>query len=232
MRGNHAGLAFDTGKPIVALDIDGTLGDYHGHFLRFAEGWYGREMPDPSQINPGLPLHQFMGTSKAKYRECKLAYRQGGLKRNMPAYPGAAELTRFIRGQLKAEVWICTTRPFLRLDNIDPDTRHWLRRNGIQYDGVIWGENKYRDLAKRVGVERIAAVLEDLQALADQAKGIGIPNVYLRDQPYNKWVDSRGRHNSKALARGGITRVYDLESPMLLAGLEVDVHNWYGERGK
>lgn len=183
MNGTHG--AFDNGKPIVALDIDGTLGDYHRHFLRFAEGWIGRPMPSPDDINPGLPLYKFMGVSKATYRQCKLAYRQGGLKRSMPVYDGAAELCRVLR-KMGAEAWICTTRPYLRLDNIDPDTRHWLRRGKIQYDAVLWGEYKYRDLVRSVGIHRVVAVMDDLPKLADQARTLGISNVYLRDQPYNR----------------------------------------------
>jgi len=170
--------------PVVAIDIDGTLGDYHTHFLRFAKGWIGRPMPDPEDINPGLPLHKFMGTSKATYRKCKLAYRQGGLKRSMPCYYGAKHITEALR-RAGAEVWICTTRPYLRLDNIDPDTRHWLRRNGIQYDAVLWGEHKYRDLVKQVDRERIVGVLDDLPAMLDQAHSLGLRTL-LRDQPYNR----------------------------------------------
>lgn len=186
MKGSNG--AFDNGKPIVALDIDGTLGDYHGHFLRFAEGWVGRAMPAPSEVNNGLPLYRHMGVSKATYRQCKLAYRQGGLKRSMPAYPGASELSRALR-RAGAEVWICTTRPYLRLDNIDPDTRHWLRRNRIQYDAVLWGEHKYRDLVKSVGLRRVVAVVDDLPQLAEQAQGVGIECVYVRDQPYNRYSE-------------------------------------------
>jgi len=170
--------------PVVAIDIDGTLGDYHTHFLKFAKGWIGRPMPDPEDINPGLPLHKFMGTSKATYRKCKLAYRQGGLKRSMPCYYGAKHITEALR-RAGVEVWICTTRPYLRLDNIDPDTRHWLRRNGIQYDAVLWGEHKYRDLVKQVDRERIVGVLDDLPAMLDQAHSLGLRTL-LRDQPYNR----------------------------------------------
>lgn len=173
------------GKPVVALDIDGTLGDYHGHFLRFAEGWYGRPMPSPEEMNPGLPLHRFMRTHKKTYRECKLAYRQGGMKRTMPCYSGASELTRAIR-KAGAEVWICTTRPYLRLDNIDPDTREWLRRNRIQYDAVIYGEDKYRELRRQVGPDRTVSVVDDLPEMAIAADRFTNANVYLRDQPYNQ----------------------------------------------
>lgn len=171
--------------PVVGLDIDGTIGDYHRHFLKFAEGWLGRPMPAPEDINPGLPLHKHMRVAKSTYRACKLAYRQGGMKRSMPVYEGAAEVVRYMRN-CGVQVWICTTRPFLRLDNIDPDTREWLRRNRIQYDGVLFGEHKYRDLAKTVGTTRVLMVVDDLPEMMVQTRQIGIKNRVLRDQPYNK----------------------------------------------
>jgi phosphoglycolate phosphatase-like HAD superfamily hydrolase len=174
-------------KPVVALDIDGTLGDYHAWFLQFAEMWFGKPMPPADKNTDGVPLYRWMGVSKAKYRECKLAYRQGGLKRGMPCYPGAADLSRSIR-KAGGEVWICTTRPYLRLDNIDPDTRHWLRRNGIQYDGVLWGHNKYRDLVRIVGADRVVAVLDDLPELLTQSGQVGAGVAILRDQPYNRFA--------------------------------------------
>lgn len=179
------------GGPVVALDIDGTIGDYHGHFLRFAAAWYGRSMPDPSEINPGLPLHKFMRTSKSTYRQCKLAYRQGGLERSMPCYPGAAELTRAVR-KAGAELWVTTTRPYLKYDQLYHDTLHFMRRNKIQYDAVIHGEHKYRDLVKQVGAGRVVAVLDDLPEMYQQALELGLP-AYLRDQPYNRHIRTSKR---------------------------------------
>ncbi len=210
------------GKPVVGLDIDGCLGDYHAHFLWFAAQWLGTPMPPADQINPGLRLSEFMGVPHREYQECKLAYRQGGLKRFMPCYPYAAELTEDIRAA-GAEVWICTTRPYLRLDNIDPDTREWLRRNGIQYDAVIFEgldeDDKYAELVRQVPTSRIVAVTDDLpeQILAAQAAGVG--NLYLRDQPYNRRTDL------DLIA----TRVTDLA---YLAGcITNDIEEWKASRG-
>lgn len=186
---NQDGMVFDNGKPIVAVDIDGTLADYHGWFLGFAEGYLGREMPGPEEMNPGLPLHEFMGLNKDTYRQVKLAYRQGGMKRSMPAFSGAAELTRAIE-EAGAEVWICTTRPYLRLDNIDPDTREWLGRNGITYTCLTFGEDKYETLVEYVGAERIVAVVEDLPKQVHKAGAVGL-KVYTPERPYNSTVDNR-----------------------------------------
>jgi phosphoglycolate phosphatase-like HAD superfamily hydrolase len=187
-------------RPVFGVDVDGTLGDYHTHFLRFAAGWLGVEdWPGPPQARGACTrwphdsyygecsLAQFMGVSKTTYRRIKLAYRQGGLKRSMPAYAGASELTRALRAT-GAEVWLCTTRPFLAVNGVEPDTREWLRRNRIQCDGVLAGEHKYRDLVKTVGKDRIVAVLDDLPEMLLQAEALGLTAV-LMGAPHNNWTD-------------------------------------------
>lgn len=200
--------------PVFGIDIDGTLGNYHQHFINFAAAYTGRTMPDPRDINPALPLRRFLGLGSPLYRQCKLAYRNGGMKRSMPCYPGASELTKGLRAQ-GAEVWICTSRPYNQLGNIDPDTRHWLRRNGIQYDNVLWGERKYLDLAKMCG-ERVVAILDDLPAMITQAEGLGIPAV-LRDQPYNVYLDDDEIH-----------RVHDLDAALKV--LKAMLIDWKEDR--
>lgn len=198
-------------RPVFGIDIDGTLGDYHPHFLRFAEGWVGvHNWPGSKAARAELAregrsrdvrafssgdyygecsLAEFMGVSKATYRQCKLAYRMGGLKRSMPALPWASDLTHTLRSW-GADVFICTSRPYLSHDNIDSDTRHWLRRNRIACQGVIWGEHKYRELARTVGKERVVAVLDDLPEMCEQAASLGIHPV-LALRPHN-WHHATG----------------------------------------
>lgn len=181
------------GRPIIALDVDGTLGDYHKHFLEFAEGYLDIAMPKPSEINNGRPLWEHMGIAQVTYREAKLAYRQGGMKRTMPVYPWASALTHEI-ASTGTEVWICSTRPFMRLDNIDPDTREWLRRNDIHYDGVIFDTlsgkyTKYEELARQVG-ERTIGIMDDLPEAIMAIPTRAFPRlgvVMLHDQPYNSY---------------------------------------------
>lgn len=210
------------GKPVVALDIDGTLGDFHAHFLWFAEKWLGMEMPPAEQVNPGMRLSEFMKVPHHIYRECKLAYRQGGLKRFMPVYPYASMLTRNIQ-EAGAEVWVCTTRPYLRLDNIDPDTREWLRRNNIKYDAVIFEgvdeTSKYSDLVRQVGRERVVAAVDDLPEQIHLALDAGISKMYVRDQPYNR------ENTNKAMQSWGVARVISLEY-LWLNYLTHDIKEW------
>jgi hypothetical protein len=181
---------------VVAIDIDGTLGDHYTHFANFAELWLGRTV----NFNPvagwvaGNPKFQFaraLGIGKSTYRQIKLAYRQGGMKRSMPVYDGAAELTKSLR-RMGIDVWICTSRPYLRLDSIDPDTRHWLRVNHIQYDHMIYGDYKYRDLVKLVSHDKIVCVLDDLVEMITQAERARLPAMII-ERPHNMNRPNHGK---------------------------------------
>ena len=196
-------------KPIVAIDIDGTLGDYHGHFLTFAElylgadgvvplrftGVYNYDPPQDSGSNLPLPSPTpfkdwFMaeyGVDERTWRDIKLAYRQGGMKRSMPVYDGADWLCQQVR-YVGAELWLTTTRPFLRLDNVDPDTRFWLGRQGIEYDGLLYDENKYQVLAESVDPDRVVMVLDDLGDMVKAADHWFPSTAILRRNDYNRSV--------------------------------------------
>jgi hypothetical protein len=165
--------------PIVALDIDGTIGVYHEHFTNFAEAWVGRKLP--RGYDGGIPFYRFLGLSKATYRECKFAYRRGGIKRSMPHYTGSREFSVAVRNA-GARIIVCTTRPFRSLDNIEPDTVHNLKRHGVQYDYLISGERKYHDLLRIPGVRRdqVVMVLEDQDDMLAQALRLRLPAVRMR----------------------------------------------------
>lgn len=171
-------------KPVVALDIDGTLGDYHAHFIKFAECWLGHGLPGHTTYDGRDKFWAHLGLELPLYREIKLAYRQGGAKRTMPPYEGAAQLSRSLKA-VGAEIWICTTRPHLRLDNIDPDTREWLRRNGIEYDHMVYGDDKYQQLEELVETDRIVGTLDDLPEQYEDAESLGFRPI-LRENYHNQ----------------------------------------------
>lgn len=173
-------------RPVVALDLDGTLVDYHPHFIRFANLYFGTCI-DPYGYDAREPFCRYLGVGKASYRQCKLAYRRGQMKRSVPLlpepYPNARELTREVRSW-GCDVWICTTRPYLSHDEVDDATRHNLRRHGVQYQGILWGEHKYRELVRTIGRERVVAVLDDVPEMCQQAEGLGLP-VAFAVRPHN-----------------------------------------------
>lgn len=158
--------------PIVALDIDGTLADYYKHFKWFAELYL--QHPLPLDWSGTDEFSDALGMDKDTYRDVKLAYRQGGMKRSIPLRDADCyRLADRLRNHGIA-VWICTTRPWQRLDNIDPDTQFWINRNIGRVDGVIYGEDKYRDLIAINGAERILGVVDDLPENIERAKSLGL----------------------------------------------------------
>lgn len=201
-------------RPVFGLDIDGTMGDYHTHFWEFAQAWCGKVLASPLAYDGSVPFWRHLGLSKATYRRVKLAYRQGGLKRSMPVFPFAAELTRALRRR-GAVVVMCTTRPYLHLSNIEPDTVEWLRRNRIQYDHIIMGEHKYRDLARQYGKARIVAVVDDLPEMMDQARSVGLRS-HLKDATYNRQHEMTDGHRAKHLTD-------------ILHALDDDLDSWEGQ---
>lgn len=170
-------------KPIVALDIDGTLADYHGALFKFAGEFWGKTMCGEG-FNGTYHLHEYMDVSLEEYRVMKLAFRQGGQKRMMPMIEGAQELAKELH-EAGAEIWITTTRPWQRFDSTDPDTRHWLDRNGIYWDHLLFDDDKYRVLSDMVDHSRVVAVLEDLPDQYDRACELKL-NPWLIRTKYNR----------------------------------------------
>lgn len=147
-------------RPIVAVDIDGTLAMHHEDITRFCSRYYAKA-PPTFPYDGGESFADYLELTIDEYRALKLAYRQGGNKRFVKPYPGALDFMTSLH-ILGAEIWVATTRPYQRLDNIDPDTREWLRRNEIEIDGLLYGDDKYQQLIETVDAERIIAVFEDL----------------------------------------------------------------------
>jgi uncharacterized HAD superfamily protein len=161
--------------PIVAVDIDGTLGMYHEHFTDFAMEYTGQFLHP--EYDGSMEFHDWLGLPLHEYREIKLAYRQGGGKRSMPAFDDASFFFKHL-DFMECEVWLTTTRPYLRLDSTDPDTRFWLERHGIKYDALMYHEDKYQKLAEHVERDRVVIILDDLESqllAAAEVFGLSVP---------------------------------------------------------
>lgn len=171
--------------PIVAVDIDGTLAGYYDHFKNFAEMYLQRPLSVHWSRAYRGEFSEALGLDKEVYRQIKLAYRQGGLKRSLPVEDGAGDFVRGLRKRGVA-VWICTTRPWNRLDNIDPDTRFWLETFIGRVDGVIFGEEKFQDLLDIVGDRKVICAIDDLPENIEKAEGLGIP-AFIKEGKHNAW---------------------------------------------
>lgn len=182
--------------PVVALDIDGTLGDYYEHMRWFSELYLQRPVQlDWTRTGINAEFSEALGLDKETYRQVKLAFRQGGMKRCLPAFPGVDTLSRLIREHYGCQLWIATTRPWMRLDNIDPDTQFWLKNKIGRVDGVIYGEDKYLDLVDIVGKERIVGVVDDLPENVVAAQALGL-RAAVRVGDHNRaWLRSHPETN-------------------------------------
>lgn len=196
-------------KPVVAVDIDGTLADYHGHFLQFASGYFDKGIDTP---RGNRPLHEHIGVTLEQYRACKLAFRQGSQKRSMPVFPFAADLCRGLRNN-DVELWITTTRPYMRLDNIDPDTQEWMRRNLITYDHLFYDEDKYGRLLERVDRDRVVCVFDDDPLQIQRALELGLKAVWRRTL-YNS-LATHPRQGWLALQAGMLPEAYVIISDLV-----------------
>lgn len=159
-------------KPIVAVDVDGTLSEYHLSLARHICQYFDLQTGFEPWDGKGN-YEDYFGITQTQYREAKLAYRQGGFKRWSPEQPGV----RFLRDCLSSlrdcgliEVWITTTRPWNRLDSVDPDTRFWLDRHFPVYDHLLYHDYKYPELATLVDPERVIGVIDDLPEMVMAAK--------------------------------------------------------------
>lgn len=194
--------------PVVAIDLDGSLGRYHDHFVWFLETIY---FPG-YRIGPLLwetqkgEFSKALGMDKAIYRDAKLAYRQGGLKRCMPTFADDHIPLSFrtIR-ELGVQIWITTNRPWMRLDNIDKDTKFWIDQNCGEVDGVIFSQEKYDDLIDNVGKDRILGVLDDLPENIIAARERNL-NTAIRTGDHNHWWET------SVLCPPDVRRIYNLST--------------------
>lgn len=200
-------------KPVVAIDVDGVLGDYHGHFLRFACAYLGKDIEKLLKLSIDMfdgsePFREYcareFNITVGEYREIKLAYRQGAMKRSMPVEAGAVALCSSLKVH-GAELWITTTRPYLSLDGVIKDTVFWLELHDIVYDGLLFDDDKYTVLAERIDPERVVAVLDDVDEMYDAAAllfGADVPILYQNKYnaamvPGRDYVDSLGTASFK-----------------------------------
>jgi hypothetical protein len=120
----------------------------------------------------------------------------------MPCYFGSADLT-WGAHQAGSEVWLATTRPYMRHDSTDPDTRHWLEKNGVFFDHLLYDEDKYHRLAELVDPDRVVMVLEDLPEMFDAAEEFFPGRAVMYENNHNRCPASV-RHPSCATLGGAL----------------------------
>jgi len=155
-------------RPVVAVDIDGTLTQYHHDLAAMASAYWGTQFKPGHLWNGQGNFEDYLGLTHEQYQETKLAFRQGGFKRWATPQPGAIDFMHNL-ARLDVEIWITTTRPWNRLDSVDPDTRFWMDRHNIKYDHLLYDDHKYMRLAELVDPQRVVACVDDLPPMLQEA---------------------------------------------------------------
>lgn len=170
-------------------DIDGSVGRYHPDLTVFVREYWN--LPAQAQSAGFMwdgegNFEDALGITQEQYREAKLAFRQGGGKRFMGLYEDGALAMLWALKTKGCEIWYATSRPWNRLDNVDPDTKFWLGRHEFPIDGIIFDDqDKYGRLVNdHIDKSRIVGVIEDLPEQYDRADELGLP-VYQIARQHN-----------------------------------------------
>lgn len=175
--------------PIVMVDIDGVLADYPQSFYNFVNKKLGTSY-DPEKQND-YDICRAMGLTREKYEELKFEYRESGYKRDIDTIDGAVSSMKILKDSGFLIV-VFTARPVSEHNRIEIDTYHWLEKNQIPFDALLFAEKKHEELAKFYKHFKPICFIEDSESNADYLSNDGI-NVVLFNKPYqhNKKFEQR-----------------------------------------
>ena len=171
----------ETGKKICYLDIDGVLNNYPKCWLDFLREKLLSEDSRTQYITWDL--------NRAKhnipyqiYKNMKWEYRESGYKENIPADPNAETLCDRLKA-MGFHICIITSRPVKEHPSLFKQTVRWLDKRRIEYDDLIFDEDKHIAVLKRY--PHLKFGVEDHRYYANLVASWGY-KMYLIDNEYNQ----------------------------------------------
>lgn len=137
-------------EKVIAIDIDGVLGQYPYWFIKFVNDSLNEDFATLKELNETL------GTEM--YEDMKDKYRQSGIKSKMPTNDGASTVTNYLK-VLGFKIVIITSRPYEKYSRIYPDTLEFLKYNNIYFDAILWDKEKHLTIIKEF--PNLVALVED-----------------------------------------------------------------------
>lgn len=142
---------------IVALDIDGVLSDYPRCFYEFVMVRTSVDVEDYDELDS---YKAFGGAfDPIELAALKDEYRQSGAKRDIPTMQGAVAFTQALRS-MGYKIVLLSSRPVKKYSRMFSDTLHWLNKNRVPYDAIMWDENKECRLIDEFG-DKVVMFVDD-----------------------------------------------------------------------
>ena len=170
----------ETGKKICYLDIDGVLNNYPECWLEFIrmkllpkDSRTEYILGDLNRAKHNIPYQE--------YKDLKWEYRESGYKETIPPNPDASRLTSDLR-KLGYHIVIITSRPVKEHPSLFKQTINWLQKNKIEFDDLIFDEDKHIAVLKRY--PHLIFGCEDHRYYANLVASWGY-DMYLINNRYN-----------------------------------------------
>ena len=180
------------GRKVVGVDIDGILANYPRSLVDFMNSEQCRQMiPELNswgEFDPELAttynIFNDYGIEREVANKVKHLYRETGYKRQIPVYDDAKQFLDTLRAKGYV-ISLVTSRPYHEYNRIFADTMDWLNDNELQYDVVLWAEDKGTKITEEFGVENIEFFVDDVADYANSVADRGI-RTYLMNKTYNQ----------------------------------------------
>ncbi len=168
-------LKFSNKEKVAILDIDGILYPWPKEFLRFCLYY---------NINYKFKnLYDFESSIDLSERlKIKDEYRKSGIKATANVIDGAVEFTNKLK-ELGYTIILVTARPYQKYQRIYADTLQWLNNHKIQFDAIIWEEQKEKYLIEKFPNAKFVVEDDIENALILSRNGF---KVYLKNTIYNE----------------------------------------------
>jgi len=130
----------DKGHKLAFIDIDGVVGKFPESFLDFVYKNHNMMFDTHDELKKNL--------LESAYLKIKREYRLSGAKASIDMVEGAKEYLDWLNFH-GYYVILITARPYKKYFRIYPDTLKWLKFNDINYDAIIWEQEKEKYIATK-----------------------------------------------------------------------------------
>lgn len=160
---------------IALIDIDGVLAEFPEFFIKC----FNKAHNTKYKYYNDIPLEM-----RNVYKEY---YRTSGKKADIPLLPYVKEFLSTLKHQ-QYTVILFTNRPVYLYKNIAYDTTKWMVNNNLQYDAILFAEDKMLDVIKKFDINNIKLYVEDNITNANNVNKLGIKTFLIKNQMNEKLI--------------------------------------------